>query len=189
MGKIKLWQIALLAGITALLALFYNGLWQNPSFNPSVLIDTPAPGFKGPDLFKGTEVSYDQFKGKVIVLNFWASWCLECRTEHANLLDLNRRFGNLPNFVLLGADYQDKEAPAKEYLKEMGNSFQHFRDVTGRISIDYGVYGVPETFVIDPRGIIRYKEIGPLIGETYRKLTDQVLEPLLKGQPISAQGT
>ena len=184
MGKIKFWHIALLSGIIGLIALFYNGLWGNPSYLPPVLVGAPAPNFKGPDLYQGTEVSLDQFKGKVIVLNFWASWCQECKVEHASLLDLNQKYGSRPNFILLGANYQDKENLAKDYLKEMGNNFQHFRDLTGRISIDYGVYGVPETFVIDPQGIIRHKEIGPLIGETYRKFTAKILEPLLNGQKL-----
>jgi cytochrome c biogenesis protein CcmG/thiol:disulfide interchange protein DsbE len=184
-GMVRVWHILLLAGISGLLFLFYQGLWGNPSYIPPVLVGTPAPRFEAPDLYKGSPVTLDQFKGKVVVLNFWASWCQECKLEHESLLALNRQYGQNPGFVMLGVNYQDKEFLAKEYLNTFGNNFQHIIDLNGRISIDYGVYGVPETFVIDQSGIIRHKEIGPIIGETYNRFTHKILEPLLKGQPVS----
>jgi cytochrome c biogenesis protein CcmG/thiol:disulfide interchange protein DsbE len=113
-------------------------------------------------------------------LNFWSSWCQECKLEHSSLQALNQQYGQDPHFVLLGVDYQDKEDLAKEYLQQYGNNFQHIVDTRGRISIDYGVYGVPETFVIDQNGVIRHKEIGPLVGEAYSNFTRNIIEPLLR---------
>jgi cytochrome c biogenesis protein CcmG/thiol:disulfide interchange protein DsbE len=182
----RVWHIVLLAGIFGLVAIFYEGLWGNPSYIPPVLVGQSAPNFAGPELDKGETLSLDRYKGKVVVLNFWASWCQECKLEHASLLEINKRFGQNPNFIMLGVNYQDKEKLAKEYLEEFGNNFTHVRDLTGRISIDYGVYGVPETYVIDQQGVIRHKAIGPLIGVTYTHLVTNVIEPLLRGQPVSA---
>jgi cytochrome c biogenesis protein CcmG/thiol:disulfide interchange protein DsbE len=132
-------------------------------------------------------LSLDQFKGKVVFLNFWASWCQECRLEHANLLALNEKFGRDPNFVMLGVNYQDQEDDALEYLRTFGSTFPHVRDLKGAIAFDYGVYGVPETFVIDQQGTIRCKTIGPIIGPVYANYNDRVLPALLNGsaEPVT----
>lgn len=181
---LKIWHIFLISGILGLLILFYKGLWGNPSFIPPVLVGTAAPKFEAPDLYKKDTVTLAQFKGKVVVLNFWSSWCQECKLEHSSLQALNQQYGQDPHFVLLGVDYQDKEDLAKEYLQQYGNNFQHIIDTRGRISIDYGVYGVPETFVIDQNGVIRHKEIGPLVGDTYSNFTRNIIEPLLRERPL-----
>ena len=183
MNGFRAWHIALLGGIIGLLILFYNGLWGDPTALPPVIISEPASEFSGPALYEEREIKLSDYKGKVVVLNFWASWCQECKLEHQTLLALRRRFANEPNFVMLGVNYQDEERLAKAYLEEHGNNFAHVRDLKGKISIDYGVYGVPETFVIDQNGIIRHKEIGPIIGDTYANLVKNVIEPLLRGEP------
>jgi len=175
------WHVGLLAGIAGLMGLFYVGLWGNPSYIPPVIVNTAAPDFTAPELYQGAPISLGQFKGKVVMLNFWASWCQECKLEHASLLAINERFSKNPNFVMLGVNYQDKEDLAKAYLAAQGNNFQHVRDEKGTISIDYGIYGVPETFVIDPSGIIRHKSIGPIIGKNYTHLIENVLPALLAG--------
>ncbi|MFQ5949320.1 MAG: redoxin domain-containing protein [Nitrospiria bacterium] len=180
------WHIVLLAGILGLLAIFYQGLWGNPSFIPPVIVSTPAPEISGPDLYRGTAVSLSHHKGKVVVLNFWASWCQECKLEHQSLLAIKKRFGEDPNFIMLGINYQDHEDLAKKYLQEHGNNFDHVRDLDGKISIDYGVYGVPETFVIDQQGIIRHKQIGPIIGEVYTNMVENIIEPLLNNSVSSS---
>ena len=180
--RVRIWHVALIVGVLGLLALFYEGLWDDPHALPTVLIGTPAPPFTGPDLANGELTSLAGFHGKVIVINFWASWCQECKLEHENLLEINRRFGKNPNFVLLGINFQDQPEDAKKYLEIRGSNFRNIRDMTGTISIDYGVYGVPETFVFDQQGIIRYKQIGPIIGPAYTQMTDQVIQPLLDGQ-------
>lgn len=183
---IRGWHIALVVGVVGLLTLFYKGLWGNPQYIPPVLVGTPAAIFEGPELYSGELVSLNRFQGKVVMINFWASWCLECREEHENLLAIHKRFGAHPNFVMLGIDYQDEESDAKKYLEVYGNTFTHIRDPKGTISIDYGVYGVPETFVLDQEGIIRFKHIGPIIGPAYTRLTDHILQPLLEGRPLPA---
>jgi len=179
----RIWPATLLIGIAGLLWIFYLGLWGNPTYIPPVILDTPAPDFTAPELYGKGDISLNQFRGKIVMLNFWASWCAECKLEHGALLEINTRFADNPNFVMIGVNYQDQEAAAKAYLKEQGNNFRHVRDVKGTLSIDYGIYGVPETFVIDAQGIIRHKAIGPIIGANYTKLVDQVIVPLLAGRP------
>lgn len=180
---IRGWHIALMVGIVGLISLFYLGLWGDPRAIPSVLVGSAAPNFSGPEVNTGEIISLCHFSGKVVVLNFWASWCLECQQEHENLLAINRRFGDDPKFVMLGINYQDREEDARKYLKVFGNNFQHVRDLKGTTSIDFGVYGVPETFVLDPQGIIRYKQVGPIVGLAYTHLTDKVIQPLMQGTP------
>lgn len=179
--KVKGWHVALSFGVFGLLSLFYVGLWGDPKAIPTVLINTPAPQFAGAELNSGEAIQSVDLGGKVVVINFWASWCQECRLEHQNLLAIQERFGNHPDFVMLGIDYQDKESDAKKYLEVFGSNFRHIRDPNGVISIDFGVYGVPETFVIDRKGFIRYKLVGPAIGANYRHLVDDVIQPLLDG--------
>ncbi|RMH09734.1 MAG: DsbE family thiol:disulfide interchange protein [Nitrospirae bacterium] len=175
-------QVIITGILLALLVLFYQGLWGDPKHIPTVLIGTSAPEFQGPDVESGELISLSQFHGKVIVLNFWASWCQECKTEHENLLRLHARFRNHPDFVMLGVNYQDEPEAARTYLRLYGSSFRHVRDIKGTVAIDYGVYGVPETFVIDREGIIRYKWVGPLVGEIFTHFTQQVLLPLLNSR-------
>lgn len=172
-------QIILVVGLIALFALFLKGLEGDPRSLPTVLIGTTAPTFTGPDVESGNTLSLDQYKGKVVLLNFWASWCYECKVEHNDILRLHQQFKDNPDFVMLGVNYQDELPNAKEYLKTYGSSFQHVRDIKGTMAIDYGVYGVPETFVIDQQGIIRHKWVGPIVGQVYTNLTEQVISPLL----------
>ena len=180
------WQIILVTCIIALVVLFYQGLWGDPRAIPTVLIGTLAPPINGPDLESDELVASSQYDGKVRLINFWASWCLECRIEHPNLLTINERFGGHPDFVMLGINYQDRKSEALKYLDVHGNNFRHIVDLKGAISIDYGVYGVPETFVIDRDGVIRFKYVGPLTGPIYSTLTENILRPLLEGRPIPA---
>ncbi len=177
------WQITLIIVLLGLFGLFYKGLWGDPHHIPTVLIGTQAANFEGPDVETGQTISLDQFKGKVVLLNFWASWCYECKVEHEDILRLHQAFKDNPDFVMLGVNYQDKLPDAQKYLKDFGTTFSHVRDLKGQLAIDYGVYGVPETFVIDKEGIIRYKYVGPIMGPVYTNLTQQVIAPLLKPQP------
>ncbi len=173
-------QILLVIGLIALFTLFLKGLGGDPRSIPTVLIGTTAPTFAGPDVESGKTISLDQYKGKVVLLNFWASWCYECKVEHKDILRLHEQFKDHPDFVMLGVNYQDELPNAQQYLKTYGSSFQHVRDIKGTLAIDYGVYGVPETFVIDKQGIIQHKWVGPIVGQVYTNLTEQVISPLLK---------
>jgi cytochrome c biogenesis protein CcmG/thiol:disulfide interchange protein DsbE len=143
------------------------GLTLNPREIPSPLVGKAAPAFSLPQLYNQEKVfSPGDMKGQVWLLNFWASWCSGCRTEHPVLMDLARS-GEAP---IYGIDYKDQKAEAVAWLKQWGNPYPIVAvDAAGRVGIDYGVYGVPETYVIDKQGIIRYKQIGPLDDETVAK--------------------
>jgi cytochrome c biogenesis protein CcmG/thiol:disulfide interchange protein DsbE len=148
----------------------YVGLHLNPREVPSPLIDKPAPAFTLPQLHDpAKQFSTSEMKGKVWLLNVWASWCVSCRDEHPVLMDLARQ-----NIVpIYGLDYKDKREDGEAWLLQGGDPYTLIAsDMEGRIGIDYGVYGVPETYVIDKQGIIRYKQIGPV---TPQSLHEKIL--------------
>ena len=150
------------------------GLRLDPREVPSPLIDKPAPPFALPQLHApGETFSQKDMLGKVWMLNVWASWCVACREEHAHLVDLART-GAVP---IYGLNYKDERAEGIAWLERFGNPYQlSAYDRDGRIGIDYGVYGVPETYLIDKAGVIRYKRIGIVTPEIVR---DKLL-PLVK---------
>lgn len=144
-----------------LIVLFLFGLNNDPRLVPSPLIDKPAPAFNLPTLHAvEKKISHENLKGKVSLINVWASWCAACRTEHPLLVEATETHQGLN---LYGLNYKDKRSDALNWLEKLGDPYiESAFDQTGRTGIDYGVYGVPETFVIDKAGIIRYKHIGPL---------------------------
>ena len=153
--------LALFLGLAAIfLAQLRSG--RDSQALPSALIGQPAPVTSLPSLevlapVPGIEP--EDFKGKVTVLNVFASWCVPCRDEHPVLLNL----ANDKRFQLIGMNYKDKPEQAAAFLGELGNPYAKVgADVSGRAGIDWGVYGVPETYVIGPDGVIRYKHVGPL---------------------------
>jgi len=134
------------------------GLTLNPRLVPSPLIDKPAPEFELPLLFKDGSFSNKDLIGHVTLINVWASWCFACRQEHDIVKHLGRK-----GVRIIGLNYKDEADDAKAWLARLGNPYQHVAvDYEGRIAIDWGVYGAPETFLIDQQGIIRHKVIGPL---------------------------
>ena len=143
------------------------GLRLNPREIPSPLVGKSAPTFSLPQLYDQSKVfSPDELKGKVWLLNFWASWCSGCKTEHPVLMALAKS-GEVP---IYGLDYKDQKEEALTWLQRWGNPYPVVgMDVSGRVGIDYGVYGVPETYVIDKQGVIRYKQIGPLDDDVVAK--------------------
>lgn len=145
----------------------YVGLHLDPREVPSPLIDKPAPAFTLPQLHEPSkQFSAEQMKGQVWLLNVWASWCVSCREEHPVLMALASR-----NLVpIYGLDYKDKREDGLGWLNGGGNPYTlSVSDMDGRIGIDYGVYGVPETYVIDKQGIIRFKQIGPVTPDNLRE--------------------
>ncbi len=171
-GKLKFW---LPAGLFVILAaVLAIGLTLDPRRVPSPLVDKPAPSFQLARLWEpDTQFSTEDMRGKVWVLNVWASWCVGCREEHEVLQQLANE--NLAPIV--GLNYKDKPENARQWLNDLGNFFElSVMDRDGRVGIDWGVYGVPETFIIDRQGIIRYKHIGPV---DYPALT-QTLIPKIK---------
>jgi cytochrome c biogenesis protein CcmG/thiol:disulfide interchange protein DsbE len=156
--------IAIFAALVGLLAV---GLTLNPREVPSPLIGKPAPAFELP-LLHAPDKSFSQkdMLGTVWVLNVWASWCPPCLAEHPIVTELARS-GVAP---VVGLNYKDARDDALPWLKRNGDPYKlSVFDQKGRIGIDYGVYGVPETYVIDRKGVIRYKHIGPLTPEVAQK--------------------
>jgi len=161
--------------VFAVLVVFLGvGLRLDPREVPSPLINKPAPAFQLPQL-QAPDKSFAQkdMLGKVWMLNVWASWCVACREEHPNLVAFART-GAVP---IYGLNYKDEREDGIAWLARYGNPYQlSAYDRDGRIGIDYGVYGVPETYVIDKAGVIRYKRIGAVTPEILR---DKIL-PLVK---------
>lgn len=143
-----------------------RGLYLNPREVPSPLVDKPAPVFTIEDLHDpDRQFSSAQMKGQVWILNVWASWCRPCRDEHPLFVEFGRR--NLAPIV--GLNYKDQRGDALNWLQRLGDPFYASGyDIEGRVGLDYGVYGVPETYVIDKQGVIRYKHIGPLTAESFQ---------------------
>ena len=159
-----------LVAFLVLVGFLYVGLGLNPHEVPSPLIGKPAPAFTLPQLKEpGKQFSAEEMKGKVWLLNVWSSWCVSCREEHPLLVELAQQ-----NIVpIYGLDYKDKREDGLGWLDRGGNPYVlSASDIEGRVGIDYGVYGVPETYVIDKEGIIRYKEIGPV---TPQSLQNKIL--------------
>lgn len=157
----------------------WRGLQLHPGQIPSPLINKPAPAFELPALLTPGHLNTQIFIGKVSLLNVWATWCYACAQEHDDLL----KIANSHDVILFGLDYKDDSTAAKNWLRDHGNPYQAVAfDVNGDTAIDWGVYGAPETFVIDKKGIIRYKQIGPITPEIW----EHELKPLitkLQAQP------
>ena len=156
-----------LAIFVALAVLLAVGLTLKPREVPSPFIGKPAPAFSLAQLKPG-QPDFDpaQMKGQVWLLNVWASWCAPCREEHPLLVAAARQ-----NLVpIVGLNYKDDPRAADEWLRKLGDPYRAIAvDRDGRVAIDYGVYGVPETFVIDREGIVRMKHIGPLTPEVWQR--------------------
>jgi cytochrome c biogenesis protein CcmG/thiol:disulfide interchange protein DsbE len=162
-------------GIFLMLAVFLAvGLRLNPREVPSPLIGKSAPAFRLPQLQDpGRTLGTEDLKGKVWILNVWASWCVACLEEHPILVDFSKQ-NVLP---IYGLNYKDKRDDALRWLGKHGNPYMlSIEDKDGRVGIDYGVYGVPETYVIDRNGIIRYKRIGPVTAQ----ILQETILPLVR---------
>lgn len=174
--------------VAVLAVLFFIRLFAgDPSKVPSALIGRPVPQFSLPPVaglvHDGKPVpglSSDDLRGRVSVVNVWASWCGPCRQEHPFLLDLAKD----PRIRLVGIDYKDTPENGRRFLGTLGNPFAAVgSDTTGRVGIDWGVYGVPETFVVDANGQIRYKHVGPLTAEALAT----TLEAAIRAAQVSAE--
>ena len=159
-----LWPLAIFFAFVALLAV---GLTLNPREVPSPLVGKPAPVFALAQLHAPEKTfSPADMRGRVWLLNVWASWCVSCRDEHPVLMGLAKS-GAVPVY---GLNYKDKPDEGRAWLKQFGDPYRLSAvDAKGQVGIDYGVYGVPETYVIDKRGVIRYKRIGVLTREIVQR--------------------
>ena len=163
-----------LAVFAGLVAFFAVGLTRDPREIPSPFIGKPAPAFNLTQLHdEKVAFTPDDMKGKVWLLNVWASWCVSCRVEHPLLVEMSRS----KVVPIVGLNYKDTRSDGVQWLSKFGNPYVLSAfDSEGRVGIDYGVYGVPETFVIDKQGVIRYKQIGPVTPEALEK----TIMPLIK---------
>lgn len=153
--------------------ILWRGLGLHPNQVPSPLIGKPAPAFELPILASKKITTNKDFIGHITLLNVWATWCYACAQEHEFLLELAKK----EYFSLYGLNYKDNPIVAKEWLEKYGNPFRIVAvDASGKVAIDWGVYGTPETFVIDKKGMIRYKQIGPITPEIW----DQNLKPIVE---------
>lgn len=152
------------------------GLTRDPRILPSALIDEPVPEFDLPAVKGRTRgLATADLKGEVSLVNIFASWCVPCRAEHPLLVELNRR-GIVP---IHGLNYKDRPDDASDWLDQLGDPYTRTgADVDGRVGIDWGVYGVPETFIIGRDGRIAYKHVGPLTVETVEDVLLPIVESL-----------
>lgn len=174
--------VAILAPAAGLVTLLAYGFTTNPRDIPSPLVGRPAASFSLP-LFDGGRFALDEHRGKVIVVNFWASWCVPCR-EEAPLLEAAWRAYRDRGVVFVGVNIQDSDPAARAFLREFGVTFPNGPDAGGRLAIDYGVYGIPELFVVGRDGRIRYKHVGA-VGEATLVRT---VEAALQGSVTSGEG-
>jgi cytochrome c biogenesis protein CcmG/thiol:disulfide interchange protein DsbE len=158
----------------ALSALLAAGIGKDPTKLPSPLIDKPAPAFALSTLAEPVrEVTQETFKGEPYLLNVWASWCVSCRQEHPVL----EAFARTDQVRIVGLNWKDTRPDAQRWLGQFGNPFDEIIvDEPGRVGVDFGVYGTPETFLVDAEGVIRFKHVGPLT----RQVIDEEIVPRLK---------
>ncbi len=158
---------------------FYFLIGQDKTELPSQLIDRPAPNFSVRNLLNKERVhSQEDFKGKITLLNVWASWCPSCYTEHP----FWQEYAKNPDVQLVGLNYRDKEQKALRFLHEQGNFYQwNLFDENGRLGIEFGVYGAPETFIIDHKGMVRYRHVGVVSPQVYQNLFLPLIEKIKKG--------
>lgn len=171
------WLFLIPALLFAVIAVFLaRGLFLDPSEVPTVLTDKPVPSFSLPALDGDTPaLASEDLKGRVTVLNVFASWCIPCRVEHPFLMAL----ADDDIAAVAGINYKDKPEDARAWLRSLGDPYQRIgADRDGRVSIDFGVYGVPETFVIDADGVIKYKHVGPMSEKDMNRIIRPLIEKL-----------
>lgn len=164
-------------GIFAVLVVFlYVGLSLNPREIPSPLIGKPAPDFTLPELKQPEQqISRADLLGKVTLVNAWASWCVSCRQEHSLLMQLAQE----GKVNIYGINYKDERRDALAYLQQLGDPYvASGHDLHGRVGLNFGVIATPETFVVDKKGIIRYKHTGPITAEAWRDTIAPLLQTL-----------
>ncbi len=141
---------------------------RNPSELPSNLLNKKVPNFETESLFSNEKfISSNEFGDEIILVNFFATWCQPCRAEHVYI----KRFADEKKIRIIGINYKDNTKKTIEWLRDLGNPYSDVPiDKNGRIAIDWGVYGIPETFVVNSNGIIKYRHIGPINKKVYKKI-------------------
>jgi len=164
-----------------LVSLLWAGLSLDPRFLPSKLIEKPFPNFTLPSLAKGDkDVMLADLKGKAGMVHIWATWCGICLREHHELMQISKKF----SYPIYGVLYQDEPRDGQRWLEKNGNPYiLSIADKRGRLGLDLGVYGTPETFIIDADGVIRYRAVGAITVKRFEKELLPVLSKLNESQP------
>ena len=173
--KKKLLIVPSLLFLLVILTFFYLLIIErNPSDIPSNLLNRNVPNFETEMLLKKEKfISSKEFKNEIILVNFFATWCLPCRDEHIYI----KRFSDEKEIRVIGINYKDDPKKTIRWLDELGNHYSNvILDKNGRIAIDWGVYGIPETFIINSKGIIKYRHVGPVTKKIYKKINLLILE-------------
>lgn len=174
----RLWPVLAVVGVVALVAgLLSFGLGRDPTAIKSPLVGKPAPAFSLRTLDGRSTVNLQDLRGQVVIVNFWASWCTECRVEHDALAAAWQRYRDA-GVVLVGVDFQDARADALAYLDQAAMTWPAVEDPGSRTALAYGVYGIPETFFIGPDGQIAAKDVGPV---SFARIAAQVDRLLPRG--------
>jgi len=175
------WKVGLtLAAIVSMVGLFAYGFTVDPRAIPSTLTGKPAPDFSL-ILFDGRTIRLSDFRGKAVFLDFWASWCPPCRAE-ARLLEASWKRHRGEDVVFLGINMQDREEPARAFLREFDITYANGIDAGNRIAIGYGIWGIPETFFVDRNGRITYKHIGALDEELIHAKIEEARQGVVSGR-------
>lgn len=161
----------------AMLAItLFRGLSLDPAEMPSALIDRPLPAFNLPQLGLPGLLSEQDIEGQVSLLNVWATWCIACRVEHPYLQQLSDQ-----GVVIVGINYKDNDAAAERWLEELGNPYRsNIADNDGTLGLDLGVYGAPETYLVDSAGVIRYRHVGVVDETVWNTLLEPAYQELIE---------
>ena len=166
------WAIPL--AVVPVLVLLGYGFRTDPREIPSPLVGKPASPFKL-TAFDGKPLSLGSLRGRVVVVNFWASWCYPACYEEAPSLERAWKEYKGRGLAMVGVNYQDKDEPARRFLSQFGHSFPNAPDPGSRVAVDYGVYGVPETYFIDRKGRLRFKQVGPVTDQMLKEQIERLL--------------
>ena len=173
MNRTVIWVGAAIT--TALVAVLMSGLGRDPKHIDSPLVGKPAPRFALATVSTGQSIDITSFRGKPVVLNFWATWCGPCWEEHPTLTEASQRMGDRVQF--LGVVFQDDPAKIQDFLRQRGSAYPTVIDDRGQTAMAYGVGGVPETFILDENGTIVAKHDGPISSEELQSYLAKVVRP------------
>ena len=176
--KVRWLRFSIPLAVVPVLLLLAYGFWTNPREIPSPLIGKPAAKFTLTS-FAGDPMSLERYRGRVVMLNFWASWCRPACYEEAPVIERTWQAYRDKGVIVLGVDVQDQDEAARKFIEQFQHSFPNSPDPGGHVAVDYGVYGVPETFFIDRQGRVRFKQVGELTDAIARER----LETLLAEKP------
>jgi cytochrome c biogenesis protein CcmG, thiol:disulfide interchange protein DsbE len=173
-GRSRVLRWAIPLAVVPVLVLLAYGFRTDPRDIPSPLVGKPAASFKL-TAFDGKPVALEALRGQVVVVNFWASWCYPACYEEAPSLERAFQAYKDRGVAMVGVNFQDKDEPARRFLTQFGHTFPNAPDPAGRVSVDYGVYGVPETYFIDKKGRVRFKQVGPVSDEMLKQQIERLL--------------